>query len=102
MTPVALADELASFDPFAAVVHRIRRLIAAEADCCSFMDFNIRQHAGEIVVELTVPDEVGEALARTARSRNPRSRRGGRLDIHRTTRSGPAVATTGTRRVGDP
>lgn len=45
------------------LLDRLRELIAAEAECCSFMKFSIEQRDDEMVVELTVPDEMSEAVA---------------------------------------
>ncbi len=47
----------------AQLLQRLRQLIADEAECCTFMKFNVHQHPDEIVVELTVPEDMGEALA---------------------------------------
>ena len=47
----------------AGVLRRLRRLIAAEADCCPFMHFHIEEGPDEVEVELRVPDDMSEALA---------------------------------------
>jgi hypothetical protein len=41
----------------------LRRLIAAEAECCPFMAFNVEEGPAQVVVELRVPDDMSEALA---------------------------------------
>jgi hypothetical protein len=45
------------------VLDQLRRLIAAEAECCAFMRFNVQEGADEVVVELRVPEDMSEALA---------------------------------------
>jgi hypothetical protein len=45
------------------LLDRLQRLIAAEAECCPFLHFDIQQEAEEMIVELHVPKEMTEALA---------------------------------------
>ncbi|MDQ3987312.1 MAG: hypothetical protein M3280_12550 [Actinomycetota bacterium] len=45
------------------LVQQLRRLIAAEARCCSFMQFNVEERPEQVVVELRVPDDMSETLA---------------------------------------
>ena len=45
------------------LLQQLRGLIAAEAECCSFMQFTIDEHEDEFEVELRVPDDMSEALA---------------------------------------
>jgi hypothetical protein len=40
----------------------LRRLIEAEKDCCSFMVFAMRETVGQLVVELSVPEEMRHLL----------------------------------------
>ena len=42
---------------------RLRELIAAEAECCTFMKFDVEERQDEIVVELRVPDEMAPMLS---------------------------------------
>jgi hypothetical protein len=44
------------------LLQQLRRLIAAEADCCPFMQFSIEEGVDQFVVELRVPEEMTEAL----------------------------------------
>ena len=45
------------------LLRRLRELIAAEAECCSFMQFEVKEGPDQVTVELRVPDEMSEALA---------------------------------------
>lgn len=45
------------------LLRRLRELIAAEAECCSFMKFEVTEGPDGVVVELRVPDEMSGALA---------------------------------------
>lgn len=40
------------------IVEELRRLIAAEAECCSFMKFDVHETPSLVRVELTVPEEM--------------------------------------------
>ncbi|MGH2556595.1 MAG: hypothetical protein ACRDHO_12880 [Actinomycetota bacterium] len=42
---------------------RLRNLIAAEAECCPFMEFHVEEQPTHVVVELRVPSDMGRALA---------------------------------------
>jgi hypothetical protein len=44
------------------LLERLRALIAAEAECCSFLDFEVTERANEIVVELRIPDGAADDL----------------------------------------
>jgi hypothetical protein len=41
---------------------RLRDIIAAEADCCAFLDLSLREHEGELVMSIAAPQEA-RALA---------------------------------------
>ena len=41
---------------------KIRMLIAAEAECCSFMDFTVEENAESFTVELRVPNEMSDGI----------------------------------------
>lgn len=45
------------------LLERMQELIAAEAECCPFLHFDIQQEAEEMIVELRVPKDMTEALA---------------------------------------
>jgi MerR family copper efflux transcriptional regulator len=45
------------------LLQRLRRLIAAEAECCPFMQFNVEEGPDKVEVELRVPEDMSEALA---------------------------------------
>ena len=47
----------------AEVMTELQRLIEAEKECCSFMDFQIKEEEEHIVVELRVPREMSHVLA---------------------------------------
>ncbi len=44
------------------LLDQLNALIAAEAECCSFMNFRVEEQPDQVVVELSVPDEMSEAL----------------------------------------
>ena len=46
-----------------ALVAELRRLIDAEKDCCSFLDFSVEESADHLAVELRVPDGMQHVLA---------------------------------------
>ncbi|MBW3589415.1 MAG: hypothetical protein KY429_08340 [Actinobacteria bacterium] len=46
-----------------ALVEELGRLIAAEADCCSFMKFEVTELADKVLVEVEVPEEMNFVLA---------------------------------------
>lgn len=44
-------------------LERLRQLIDAERDCCSFLGFDVHEERDSIVVELRYPPEFGPLLA---------------------------------------
>jgi hypothetical protein len=54
---------VSTYPPEQQLLQQLRKLIAAEAECCSFMRFNVEEGPDEVVVELRVPEEMSEALA---------------------------------------
>lgn len=44
------------------LIERLRALIAAEAECCSFMEFDVVEEGDEVTVELRVPDGMSDVL----------------------------------------
>ncbi len=47
-------------DPW--LIEELRALIAAEAECCSFMQFTLDETGDEVVVELQVPEDMSATL----------------------------------------
>ena len=45
------------YPPDPDVIRQLKDLIAAEAICCSFLKFDLQEHAHQTVVELTFPEE---------------------------------------------
>jgi hypothetical protein len=45
------------------LLERLRALIAAEAECCSFMQFSVEEQPDQVVVELRVPEHMAGMLA---------------------------------------
>jgi hypothetical protein len=45
------------------LLQQLRGLIAAEAECCPFMQFSVQEGIDHFVVELRVPEEMSEALS---------------------------------------
>ena len=45
------------------LLKQLRDLIAAEAECCSFMRFDVQERPDEVVVRLSVPEGMSDALA---------------------------------------
>jgi len=46
--------------------HRLEEIIAAEAECCSFLDLELTEHGDELVLTLTAPgagQDVADGLA---------------------------------------
>jgi hypothetical protein len=41
---------------------RLEEIVAAEAECCSFLDLELTEHGGELVLTLTAP-ETGQTVA---------------------------------------
>jgi hypothetical protein len=54
---------VATYPKDAELLSRLRELIAAEANCCSFLDFRLEERPDAIVVELRLPDGVPASLA---------------------------------------
>ncbi len=46
----------------AATRQRLEQIIAAEAECCSFLELSLEQEAGDLVLSIAAPDEA-QALA---------------------------------------
>ena len=44
------------------LLEQIRKLIAAEAECCPFMQFGVEEGADHVTVELNVPDGMAEQI----------------------------------------
>ena len=42
---------------------RLRELVAAEAECCSFLTFDLRRHGDELHLEVTGPAEAQPVIA---------------------------------------
>jgi MerR family transcriptional regulator, copper efflux regulator len=45
------------------LLQQFRKLIAAEAECCPFMQFDITENDDHFLVELRVPEDMSVALA---------------------------------------
>ena len=54
---------VSTYPPDRQLLQRLRKLIAAEADCCSFMQFNVTEGPDHVEVELRVPADMIDALA---------------------------------------
>jgi hypothetical protein len=48
---------VASYPKDAPLLEQIRELIEAERTCCSFLEFRVEEHAGQIALELRLPEE---------------------------------------------
>ena len=48
---------IASYPREPDLVARLRDLIEAEAKCCPFLEFNVREDATEVIVELRAPEQ---------------------------------------------
>lgn len=46
-----------------ALLQELRRLIAAEANCCAFMRFTLAERPNEVEIELRVPEDMTDAVA---------------------------------------
>lgn len=44
------------------IEQRTRELIAAESRCCAFLDFTLGRDGGDLVLDITGPDEAGPVL----------------------------------------
>ncbi len=54
---------VSTYPPDQPLLQQLRRLIAAEAECCPFMQFKVDEGADRVEVELRVPEDMSEALA---------------------------------------
>jgi hypothetical protein len=54
---------VSTYPPDQGLLGQLRKLIAAEAECCPFMQFKVDEGRDQVVVELRVPDDMSEALA---------------------------------------
>lgn len=54
---------VATYPPDRQLVQQLHGLIAAEAECCSFMRFEVHEGPDQVVVELQVPEDMSEVLA---------------------------------------
>lgn len=54
---------VSTYPPDRRLLQQLRRLIAAEAQCCPFMRFNVEERPDQVEVELRVPDDMSEVLA---------------------------------------
>jgi MerR family transcriptional regulator, copper efflux regulator len=54
---------VATYPNDAQLLGRLRELIAAEADCCSFLDFRLEETPDAIVIELRLPEGVPASIA---------------------------------------
>ena len=45
------------------IEQRTRELVAAEAMCCAFLDFELRRERGDLVLDITGPDDAQPAIA---------------------------------------
>ena len=52
-----------TYPPDPAIAERLDALIAAEAECCAFLEFDVRRSADSLVVELRYPPEFEPMLA---------------------------------------
>ncbi len=69
-------DRLTSvYPPDGELLRRLKDLIAAEATCCSFLEFSLREEVHQTIVELTFPEEarslVESVIALPARAASP-------------------------------
>jgi hypothetical protein len=62
---------LLRFRSNAATRQRLEAIVAAEAECCSFLDLSLKEEEGELVLSIAAPragqsvaDELAEAFAR--------------------------------------
>jgi MerR family copper efflux transcriptional regulator len=54
---------VSTYPPDPQLLVRLRDLIAAEAECCPFMQFHVEERPTHVVVELRVPHGMGRTLA---------------------------------------
>ncbi len=51
--------------------HRLRELIAAEAECCSFLRFDLHERPDTIVTEVRLPEELDDDASSDRRPVRP-------------------------------
>ena len=51
------------FRPDAAIRRRVEAAVAAESECCPFLDFDLEYRQDATVLTITAPDGAAEALA---------------------------------------
>ena len=44
------------------IERRVRELVAAESRCCAFLDFALARHEGELVLDVSGPEEARPAV----------------------------------------
>ena len=54
---------VSTYPPDQQLLRQLRKLIAAEAECCPFMQFTVEEGPDQVEVELRVPEDMSEALA---------------------------------------
>jgi len=54
---------VSTYPPDPALLSELRRLIEAEKECCSFMEFQINETSEDVIVHLRVPEEMKHVLA---------------------------------------
>ena len=52
---------VATFQKDPQLLRQVQELIAAEATCCAFLEFTLKDEPGLIVTELRLPDDVPDA-----------------------------------------
>ncbi len=62
---------------------QLRHLIAAEAQCCSFMQFDVAKEPQRLVVTLTVPPEMSDSLLAFFEGHDPRPDAPGAQEVSR-------------------
>ena len=60
---VRTSGVVTTFPRRAEIAEQLQALIAAEAGCCTFMEFEVKEEPDQIVVELRVPDEMAPMLS---------------------------------------
>jgi hypothetical protein len=59
---VADGRVVATYPNDAQILARLRELIAAEAECCSFLRFRLEETPDAIVTELRLPDDLSPSM----------------------------------------
>ena len=54
---------VSTYPPDDDLLQQVRELIAAEAECCTFMQFTLKEKQDGFEVQLRVPDDKSETLA---------------------------------------